>query len=78
MGWGWSVLAVGVAVGACLVLVLGRVRDAVLDVVDAVDRWWWDLVDRIRLFVYWVVTLVLVGLSTWAIAELLLPRLAEM
>lgn len=74
---GWALLVVGAAVGACLALVSGAVRDAVLDAVDVLAGWWWDLVDAVRRFVVQVGTLLLVGLSLWAVVALVLPRLAE-
>jgi hypothetical protein len=72
---GWVLLSVGAVVGVGLCLVSTAVRDAVLDAVDAVIVWWWDLVYAVRRFFMWCGLLVLSGLSMWAVVALLLPRL---
>jgi hypothetical protein len=72
---GWVLLAGGLFAGVCLTLISGAVRDAVLDAVDQVAGWWWDLVDAVRRFLLAVGLLVLAGLASWAVVALLLPRL---
>ncbi|MEU7591270.1 hypothetical protein AB0A95_33860 [Micromonospora sp. NPDC049230] len=74
---GWALLAVGGFAGACVVLVSGAVRDALVDLVDQVVGWWWDVVDALRLALLWACMLIVTALALWAVVALLLPRLAE-
>lgn len=71
----WVLLAIGAVAGVCVALVSGAVRDVVLDTVDAVVGWWWDLIDAVRRVLTWAGMLVLLGLAGWAVVALVLPRL---
>lgn len=73
----WVLAAGCVFAGVCLAVIAGPVRDAVLDVVDAVACWWWDLIDTARRVLAWLGLMVLVGLALSAVVVLVLPRLAE-
>ena len=73
---GWVLIAIGTVAGVCLTLVSGAARDALLDAVDTVAGWWWDLLDAARRFLLLVGLLVLVALALWAVVALVLPRLA--
>jgi hypothetical protein len=73
----WVLLAVGVVAGVGLTLVSAAVRDAIMDAVDAVADWWWDLVATVRMWLVRLGLLVLAGLAGWAVVALVLPRLAQ-
>jgi hypothetical protein len=74
---GWALIAVGVVAGVALTLLSTAVRDAVLDAFDAVAYAWWRFVDWIRGLLIAAGLLLMGGLAMWAVAALLLPRLAS-
>lgn len=74
---GWALVAVGAIAGACVVLVSGAVRDALVDLADEVVGWWWDVMDTIRRATLWACMLIVTGLALWAVVALVLPRFVE-